>query len=169
MKIISGGQTGAEQAGWRAAKAYGIKTGGWMPKRFMTERGPYPSAEVLYGAAERLNDCYVDHTKRNIWDSKASLIFDWNGNLDFLGAKGALAELHATGKRYAVISPNVRFWPPACADWLMNNNLCKRSSVINITGDRESKAPGIGRWVEQYLREMFWLLGYRPVNPNDNI
>jgi Circularly permutated YpsA SLOG family len=30
-KIISGGQTGADQAAWRVAKAYGVTTGGWMP------------------------------------------------------------------------------------------------------------------------------------------
>ena len=33
-KIISGGQTGADQAAWRAAKAFGVPTGGWMPKDF---------------------------------------------------------------------------------------------------------------------------------------
>ena len=30
-RVISGGQTGADQAGWRAAKRCGIATGGeWM-------------------------------------------------------------------------------------------------------------------------------------------
>ena len=41
-RVISGGQTGADQAGWRAAKASGIPTGGWMPKGFLTEDGPRP-------------------------------------------------------------------------------------------------------------------------------
>jgi hypothetical protein len=35
MKIISGGQSGADQAAWRAAKAFGIATGGWMPRGFL--------------------------------------------------------------------------------------------------------------------------------------
>ena len=30
--VISGGQTGADQAGWRSAKKAGIATGGYMPK-----------------------------------------------------------------------------------------------------------------------------------------
>jgi Circularly permutated YpsA SLOG family len=38
--VISGGQTGADQAGWRAAQACDIPTGGWMPLHFMTENGP---------------------------------------------------------------------------------------------------------------------------------
>jgi Circularly permutated YpsA SLOG family len=42
MKIISGGQTGADQAGWRAAKACGLETGGWMPKGWKTELGCSP-------------------------------------------------------------------------------------------------------------------------------
>ena len=38
--VISGGQSGADQAGWRAAQACDIPTGGWMPFGFLTEEGP---------------------------------------------------------------------------------------------------------------------------------
>ena len=41
-KIISGGQTGVDQAALRAAKACGIPTGGWAPKGWRTEDGPAP-------------------------------------------------------------------------------------------------------------------------------
>ena len=51
-RIVSGGQTGADQAGWRAAKALGIATGGWMARRFLTEDGPRPEFRKLYGAVE---------------------------------------------------------------------------------------------------------------------
>jgi hypothetical protein len=30
-RIISGGQSGVDQAGWRAARALGLAAGGWMP------------------------------------------------------------------------------------------------------------------------------------------
>ena len=33
-KIISGGQTCADQAAWRAAKVFGVPTAGWMPRDF---------------------------------------------------------------------------------------------------------------------------------------
>jgi Circularly permutated YpsA SLOG family len=36
-RVVSGGQTGADQAGWRAARAVGLATGGWMPYGFLTE------------------------------------------------------------------------------------------------------------------------------------
>jgi len=41
-KIISGGQSGADRAGWRAARTFGILSGGWMPRGFLAEDGPHP-------------------------------------------------------------------------------------------------------------------------------
>jgi hypothetical protein len=35
-KVISGGQSGADLGGLRAAKVLGIQTGGSMPKGFLT-------------------------------------------------------------------------------------------------------------------------------------
>jgi Circularly permutated YpsA SLOG family len=40
--VISGGQTGADQAGLRAARASGIRCGGMAPKGWLTEAGPAP-------------------------------------------------------------------------------------------------------------------------------
>ena len=51
-KVITGGRTGADQAGWRAACAHGIITGGAMPKGDRTEDGPRPEFAELYGAVE---------------------------------------------------------------------------------------------------------------------
>jgi hypothetical protein len=48
-RIITGGQTDADQAAWRAAKAFGIPTGGWMPLGFLTEAGARPEFAELYG------------------------------------------------------------------------------------------------------------------------
>ncbi|MFH7326653.1 YpsA SLOG family protein [Desulfurivibrio sp. C05AmB] len=39
-RIISGGQTGADQAGLDVAIKLGIPHGGWIPKGRMTEAGP---------------------------------------------------------------------------------------------------------------------------------
>ncbi|MFZ8324119.1 YpsA SLOG family protein, partial [Staphylococcus aureus] len=38
-KVISGGQTGADQAGLRAGKAAGLETGGMVPKGCLTDDG----------------------------------------------------------------------------------------------------------------------------------
>ena len=42
MIIISGGQTGADQAGIAAAVKHGLDVDGWAPKNWMTEDGPDP-------------------------------------------------------------------------------------------------------------------------------
>jgi Circularly permutated YpsA SLOG family len=56
MIIISGGQTRADQAGWRAAKVCGLPTRGWMPKGFVTEDGPRPEFADQYVAEEMPTD-----------------------------------------------------------------------------------------------------------------
>ena len=38
-KIISGGQSGADLAGLKAAIKLGIETGGFIPKNYRTENG----------------------------------------------------------------------------------------------------------------------------------
>lgn len=47
--VISGGQTGVDQAALRAARASGIVTGGFAPKGWATEDGPAPWLGSEYG------------------------------------------------------------------------------------------------------------------------
>src|ERR1700733_1932134 len=83
-KIISGGQTGVDQAAWRAAKACGVATSGWMPRGFLTEDGPRPEFAERYGAAEfPTNDDHA-RTEQNVQDSDATL---WFGETTSLGAQ----------------------------------------------------------------------------------
>lgn len=51
-RVISGGQSGVDQAALRAARAAGIPTGGSMPRGFLTEDGPRPDFAELYGLVE---------------------------------------------------------------------------------------------------------------------
>src|SRR6266851_2564588 len=51
MKVISGGQTGADRAGLDAAAALGLPTGGHAPAGIWTESGADPSLERLGLAA----------------------------------------------------------------------------------------------------------------------
>jgi hypothetical protein len=74
-KLISGGQTGAEQAAWRAARFCNIPTGGWIPKGFLTEAGPRPEFAELYGALEMPTDDYRTQTEQNLRDGHATLWF----------------------------------------------------------------------------------------------
>jgi hypothetical protein len=70
-KIISGGQTGADQAALDAAIKLGIPHGGWIPKGRITENGPLPDK---YDLIEMPTESYPERTKKNIRESDGTLI-----------------------------------------------------------------------------------------------
>src|SRR5688500_1447371 len=72
-RLISGGQTGADQAGWRAGKAFGLRCSGWMPKGYRTERPDgrgwgekHPEFQAVYGALEHESDEYPPRNLANL-------------------------------------------------------------------------------------------------------
>ena len=64
-KVISGGQTGIDQAGLEAAKLEGFETGGLMPKGFRTLCGKKPQFELLYNMSEDSSETYPPRTYAN--------------------------------------------------------------------------------------------------------
>jgi len=159
-KVISGGQTGADQAGLRAAKICGLETGGWMPKGFKTESGPRPEFAITYRVREHKSDKFPPRTRQNIRDSDGTLMFS--------------ADLHSHGSQLTVcvcveyvnpcLCPVVTIGTPsdqvrwsAVADWIEKNQI----KTLNVAGNRESKAPGIGDWVEHFLIGVFMELRAR--------
>ncbi|MGB6011559.1 MAG: putative molybdenum carrier protein [Desulfobacterales bacterium] len=82
-KIISSGQTEAEQAALDAAIKLGVPHGGWIPKRKLTETGALPPK---YRLQEMDTDKYSECIEQNVIDSKGTLILSCGkptGNLDF--------------------------------------------------------------------------------------
>jgi Circularly permutated YpsA SLOG family len=67
-RVLSGGQTGADQAGWRSARACGLAIGGWMSLGFLTEDEPRPEFAELYGAVEMPTADYPSRTRRNVFE-----------------------------------------------------------------------------------------------------
>src|SRR5208282_4171966 len=99
--IVRGGQTGADQAGWRVARAFGIPTGGWMPKGFLTEEGPRSEFAELYGAREMPTESYPERTRANVRDSNATL---WFGATTSKGAKTTLEACTQNGRSYVLVT-----------------------------------------------------------------
>jgi hypothetical protein len=153
-KTISGGQTGADQAAWRAAKAHAIATGGWMPKGFLTEDGPRPEFAELYGALEMPTDSYCLRTEQNVRDSQATL---WFGSTDTPGAKTTLNACQGMGRPLLIVQQR-QIRSTAAAVWLRSQ---PPITLLNFAGNRESKANGIGDRVEQFLAQLFRQLGHR--------
>ncbi len=149
-RVISGGQAGADQAGWRAAKAAELATGGWMPKGFLTELGMRPKFAQLYGANEHPSSSYPPRTYANVHHSDATI---WFGAVD---SAGFACTSHATekiGRPFFVVTTRINT-PDKFVIWLGGFQV----KILNVTGNRESKNPGIGKRVEAYLAEVFRLL-----------
>ena len=70
-KIISGGQTGADQAALDAAIKAAIPHGGWVPKGRLTEAGRLPDRYLL---REMPTKGYSARTEQNVIDSDGTLI-----------------------------------------------------------------------------------------------
>jgi hypothetical protein len=100
-KVVSGGQTGADQGAWRAARASGLPTGGMMPLGFLTEDGPPEFAE-LYGAKEMPTADYRARTEQNVRGSDATL---WFGSVNTPGAKATLNACRGMGRLHMLVTP----------------------------------------------------------------
>ena len=155
-KIVSGGQTGADQAAWRAAKKFDVATGGWMPEGFLTEDGPHSEFAELFGAAEGPTDSKCSPTEQNVRDTDATL---WFGETTTLGAQATVEACHRSGKPCMPIYPAASFEPSHVASWILENKI----RTLNVAGNREAEEPGIGDRVERFLGQVLQQLGHQRV------
>lgn len=72
QKIISGGQTGADQAGLDVAIKHNILHGGAIPKGRMAEDGVLPEK---YNLIEMTTKSYPKRIEKNVVDSDGTVIF----------------------------------------------------------------------------------------------
>jgi len=149
-KVVSGGQTGSDQAGWRAAKAAGIPTGWWMPAGFRTEDGPRPEFAGLYGARETTSADYPGRTRANARDSDGTV---WFGVADSPGARATLAACKVSRRPVFQVTDGITR-PGDVADCLDEHGI----RVLNVAGNRESTSPGTGARTEAFLGRVFALL-----------
>ena len=154
-KVISGGQSGADQAGWRAAHAHGIPTGGYMPLGYLTENGPRPDFAEMYGAVELPSDSYRERTRANVRDSDGTL---WMGDYHSPGGRATLDACRLQGKPYLIAYAGVTT-PGEVRGWIVEKGVC----TLNVAGNRESTSPGIGGRVERFLGAVLRQLGHRPL------
>src|SRR6185295_18745361 len=78
VRVISGGQIGADQAALRAARHLGLETGGTAPKGYRTSVGSQRELLASYGLAEGAGTgtaSYVARSKKNVDDAHATLAF----------------------------------------------------------------------------------------------
>ena len=135
VKIISGGQTGADIAGVDAAISKGVQYGGWIPKGRKNEKGyihPDYTDFVECGTED-----YGVRTRQNVLNSDGTVIFTDRDTL-FTGSKLT----YACAKRYKkpCIHVCIKNTDPFSAvdvvyDFIVRNNI----KVLNVAGSRQSK------------------------------
>jgi hypothetical protein len=97
---------------------------------------------------------YAERTAQNVRDSDATL---WFGSTNTAGAKATLKAVAAMSKPGMEVYPDGMTTPTHVAAWLDAKPHIK---VLNVAGNRESKAPGIGARVERFLSALFRRLGH---------
>jgi hypothetical protein len=146
--IHSGGQTGADQGALSAARALGLETGGWAPNGWRTEAGAAPWLEG-FGLRQHPSRAYPPRTEANVCDTDGTLIF---GNQASAGSRltASLTHLHER--------PLIQV-PWASGDtldtahddhlraWLAEHEI----RLLNVAGNRESRASGIADAVVAFL------------------
>lgn len=144
-KVISGGQTGVDQAALRAAQDCGLDVGGWCPPGRLCETGLIPDRFPLQETPEDRSPLAPDiprsqRTEWNIRDSDASLILRPASLAADPGTNWAERHAARLGRPVLVIDP----WAPDASDriraWIDSLEI----RTLGVGGPSENTVPGIG-------------------------
>ena len=139
QKIISGAQTGADQAALLAAHSQKYEIGGWMPEGFKTEDGPRPSFQHKYGMEETKSfPNYRNRTQRNVIDSDGTL---WFGNPTSPGGKLTINSARKHKRPVLIIPRDATTFDAErkIITWIRKEEI----ETLNVAGNRASKNPDI--------------------------
>jgi len=144
-KIISGGQTGADEGGLIAGKRLGLKTGGTMPKDFRTLDGNRPEFSELYGVTEHSSWAYPPRTEDNVNNSDGTIRFAANFNSP--GEKCTLKFINKHLKPHFDVDIDDPIPIRDFIDWININDI----KVLNVAGNSERTTLGIKDFVVNFL------------------
>jgi len=137
-KIISGGQTGVDQAALDFAIARGIPHGGYVPRGRKSEDGPIPAK---YKMTEHPASTYPPRTEANIAAADATAIFT-NGLLN--NEPGCLLTVNLcrqAKKPFVVIS----LLEDDQAGIRVLKDLINDVKILNVAGPRGSHKPDVSK------------------------
>ena len=146
IKIISGGQTGVDRAALDFCLENNFPCGGWCPKDRWAEDGPI---SIKYPLQETNSSDPTDRTRLNIKAVEATLILS-DGFFD-KGTQQTIDFLEQENKSYLSINLDKDYDMEKTSNWIKNN----AKETLNITGPRESNAPGIYKKTINFLSKLF--------------
>jgi hypothetical protein len=156
-RVISGGQTGVDQAALRAALACGVARGGWCPPGRESEAGPIPAYLPLTETPQERSASAPDvprslRTEWNVRDSDATLVLRCAvGEHTDPGTEWALRCSARLGRALLVCDPSDPEASPRIARWIHT----LRIRTLHVAGPAESACPGIGALAERVLTRAF--------------
>ena len=146
IKIISGGQTGADRAALDWAFEHGVPCGGWCPAGRLAEDGVIPAR---YPLDEMIEGGYLERTRANARDSDGTLIVTLSPVLS--GGSMETARFATELRKPCLhVHPSMD-WKKALGRWVRPRG----TFVLNVAGPRASKEPCVGEFVQQVLNAMF--------------
>jgi len=145
VKIISGGQTGADRGGLDAAIELGIEHGGWCPYGRRADDGRVP---FKYQLRELTTSDYPSRTRTNIEESDGTIVFVVGPVTP--GSRFTLALCKEIDKPHLVLRLNegAVFLARRLRFWLTQNAI----RVLNVAGSRELYSPGIQQGVANVMK-----------------
>jgi len=150
-KIISGGQTGVDQAALDVAIESGIPHGGWIPKGRKTENGILPAK---YKLQEMPTASYPKRTEKNILDSDGTLIISHGKLTGGSALTEKLAKKHGRPCLHVDVNKTNGFRAASIfISWVIEHGI----EVLNVAGPRASKDPKIYQNTKDILKTVLHL------------
>jgi hypothetical protein len=155
IKIVSGGQTGADRGGLDAAIHCKIPHGGWCPRGRLAEDGVIPPQ---YQLRETSAGEYIRRTEANVVDSNATIIFTL-GELSG-GSLSTMEFARQYHKPVLHIDLRKHSGPEAVkliSGWLKGDGsrpAPPANCVLNVAGAKESNAPGLREKVTAIMTDL---------------
>jgi hypothetical protein len=151
-KVISGAQTGVDQAALFAAESRGLHTGGFVCRGCKTLEGSRPELIARFNLIELSSSSYRERTRRNVLEADATVRI--------------ASHFHSAGER-CTMRAVADFCKPHLDVTVRQGVLCQSAScvanwiasggyeVINVAGNSEQTSPGIFLAAYKFLQEVF--------------
>jgi len=148
QRIISGGQTGADQGALLAARELDIPAGGTAPQGWWTETGCQESLLRSFGLSENSRPGYDARTRRNVLDGDGTLII----GSEATGGTALTASIaRYVGKPLFIVpfpaEKDMKAIRKEFREWLKMSGI----QTLNVAGNRESERRGIQQFTREFL------------------
>ena len=146
VKLMSGGQTGADRAALDFAIEHEIPHAGWCPAGRLAEDGVIPSR---YRLTETPESNYSQRTEWNVRDSDGTVVF----SVEPVVAGGTK---ETTWMAEQLRKPVLHLWrndgPPSPEQELLRFIRENRVRTLNVAGPRASIEPDVAAFVREVLQ-----------------